>query len=148
MAKPSDSRWNSAWLEAVELNYFPLNRAGFGPRQKKRLFFPNAGPSKHGSCCSDRGEAKREQASGLYNYRAAPVKPACWARRSAEVNTHERQYWPGLVHKLPREGLRHSRRFLRLTRPVLQQPCPSEEQEAKYLKRQQNLSLTAIKFLP
>lgn len=51
------------------------------------------------------------------------VEPAGGARQPAEVNTHgERHCWPGLAHKLPREGLRHSRRVLWLTRPVLQQP--------------------------
>lgn len=25
VAKTSDSRWNCTWLEAIELNYFPVN---------------------------------------------------------------------------------------------------------------------------
>lgn len=90
-------------------------------------------PCKHGS---DRWEAKRAECS--LELQSCAGEAAGWARHSAEVNTHEGKwhYWPGLVHTLPREGLRHSRRFLWLTRPVLQQPCPSEEQQAKYLKQQ------------
>lgn len=131
VTKTSHSRWSCTWFEAIELNYFPVNWEGSGARHKRSS--PDAGPCKHGS---DRWEAKRVKWS--LKLQSCAGEAACWARQSAGVNTHEEEwhYWPGLVHKLPREGLRHSRRFLWLTRPVLQQPCPSEEQQAKYLKQQ------------
>lgn len=97
--------------EPMELCYFP-------PQLCIKAENDAALSPAHGSCRGDTWEAKWEQASGLCSERA--VEPA----ELTAVSTHGREQhcWPGLTHELPRQRLRHSRRFLWLTRPVLQQP--------------------------
>lgn len=101
-------------LRPLNLTIFHRSEWALDQGRKRCCSFPTLARVSTAAVAVIKEKPSGSQVSGLCNDRAAPVKPACWARQSAEVNTHEgeRHYWPGLVHKLPREGLRHSRRFL------------------------------------